>query len=303
MRYLKLYEQFLNLLKEDLNIYAISSLGFSKEEISELESISKIKPKWQVLGDGNSPDLYYQTNEFDQFFKKHQDKFKQFLTSKGISNQILDYWFRPDNVEHQEWIQIAPVFSEIVLSNKFEYKLTDFDPNLIMGDATRKMWLCDVGRRYKLYSFMIKGGYQWKIERTEEEEILGKDKVIKDAPDLVQADTTELKGGVENDLITCDKEKAGSYWNNGYWLGDTNDYSNLNSPKEREEKMIQTTKDFVTSGDQSKKPIVIYIASEGSMANKPQILDGAHRVFLCQWLNDVHGIKYNLKAIVLKSTK
>jgi hypothetical protein len=300
MKYFKLYEEFRKLLTEDIEINGLKELGFSDKDLEDLDKIKDIKPKYQVLGDGNSPDLYYETEEFQEFFKKHKDKFKKFLKEKNLDSSVLDYWFRGDNEEHQEWIQIAPVFSEIILGNEFTYKLEDFDPNDVMGDNSRKMWECDKGRRYKLYSFMMKGGYEWKTERSEEEEEDVKKLDVKDAPNAIKEDTTELKGGVEDDLITCDEEKAGSNWNNGYWLGDEKDYSDLNTPKEREEKMIKMTEEFVTSGDQDKKPIVIYMAKEGQMKGKPQILDGAHRVFLCQWINDVHNKSLKLKAIILE---
>ena len=300
MKYIRFYESFRKFINEKLEINDLEDFDFTESDLQELDKIKDIKPKYQVLGDGNSPDLYYETEEFGEFFKKHKDKFKKFLKEKDLDTSVLDYWFRGDDVEHQEWIQIAPVFSEVILGNEFTYKLEDFNPNEVMGDESKKMWECDKGRRYKLYSFMMKGGYEWKMERSEEEEESAKSLDVKDAPNAIKSDTTELEGGVKDDLITCDEEKTGSNWNNGYWLGDKTDYSDLNTPKEREEKMLKMTEEFVTSGDQSKKPIVIYMAKEGKMAGKPQILDGAHRVFLCQWINDVHGKSYKLKAIILQ---
>jgi len=301
MKYLKLYESFINLIKESVD--DLSQFGFTEEDLTKLKEISEIKPQYQVLGDGNSPDLYYQTKEFDNYFKSNLNKFKNFFESKNIPIPVIDYWFRPEGVEHQEWIQIALAFSEIVLDNQFQYEFVDFDPNLIKGDDSHLMWEVDSGRRYKLYSFLMKGGYEWKTERTkEEDEMLSKSDVkVKDAPNSIEMDTTQLKGGIQNDLITCDKEKAGSNWNNGYWLGDKSDYSKLTTPEEREQKMLDMTKSFVTSGDQSKKPIVIYKATKGNETGKYLILDGGHRVFLCQWLNSVHGLNYKLKAIVFYS--
>jgi hypothetical protein len=300
MKYIRFYENFRKFINEKLKIDDLEEFGFTKKDLEELDKIKDIKPKYQVLGDGNSPDLYYETEEFNNFFKNRKAKFKEFLKQKDLNSEILDYWFRGDDVEHQEWIQIAPVFSEVILGNDFTYTLEDFDPNKVMGDESKKMWECDKGRRYKLYSFMMKGGYEWKTERSEDEEEDVKKLDVKDAPNAIKEDTTELKGGVKEDLITCDEEKAKSNWNNGYWLGDETDYSDLDTLKQREEKMLKMTEEFVTSGDQDKKPIVIYMAKKGRMAGKPQILDGAHRVFLCQWINDVHGKRYKLKAIILE---
>ena len=303
MKYLKLYEQFRLILEAD--VVDLKSLGFTDEDIKLIEEMKVDGNKISMLGN-IAQEVFYETRpdgnnkpksaskDFRSFYLENISKFDNFWKSKGVDSGVVKYWNRPENDEHQEYIQIPLVYSEIVLGFKFEYKVENLDSKSIVLSDGGDPFSGNPKARYKLYSFIMKGGYWWDEKNHEFWE--SNNQVV---------DTTQLKSpsggnfGKKDEMITKDKEESvsGCYWNTGYLTEETPKQfakdMESKTPEERDELWAESTEKFLTQP--TSKIIVVYRNKEG----KNLILDGGHRVFLANWLNKTRGKSISLNVLVI----
>lgn len=307
MKYLKLYEQFRLILEsEDIDL---KSIGFTDEDIQLISDMKKDGNKIPMLGN-NSKEVFYQTmpdgpnkpktakKDFKTFYLENISKFDNFWKLKGVDSSVVKYWNRHKDEEHQEYIHLPLVYSELVLGYKFEYKVEKLDCKSIVLSGGEDPFTGNPKARYKLYSFIMKGGYWWNEENHEFWE--NNNQVV---------DTTKLtspsggKNGRKDEKITKDKEDAvsGCYWNVGYLTEETpNQFAKdmeSKTPEERDEMWAESTEKFLSQP--TSKMIVVYRNKEG----KNLILDGGHRVFLVNWLNQTRGKSISLNVLVVKEVR
>ena len=307
MKYLKLYEQFRLILEAD--VVDLKSLGFTDEDIKLIEEMKVDGNKMSMLGN-IAQEVFYETRpdgnnkpksaskDFRSFYLENISKFDNFWKSKGVDSGVVKYWNRPENDEHQEYIQMALVYSEIVLGFNFEYKVENLDSKSIVLSDGGDPFSGNPKARYKLYSFIMKGGYWW--DEKNHEFLESNNQVV---------DTTQLKSpsggnfGKKDEMITKDKEESvsGCYWNTGYLTEETPKQfakdMESKTPEERDELWAKSTEEFLTqpTEDQKSKMIVVYRNKE----SKNLILDGGHRVFLANWLNKTRGKSISLNVLVI----
>lgn len=301
MKHLKLYEQFRLILEEDS--VDLKSLGFTDEDIKLIEEMKKDGNKISMLGD-IAKEVFYETStegnkpksakkDFRSFYLENISKFDNFWKLKGVDPNIVKYWNRPKDEEHQEYIHLPLVYSELVLGFNFEYKMEKLDCNNIVLSDGSDSFTGNPKARYKLYSFIMKGGYWWN----EEDHDLWKNNNQK-------VDTTQLKSpsgklGKKDEIITKDKEDSvsGAYWNVGYLTEEKPNQlakeMESKTPEERDEMWAKSTEEFLSKP--TSKAIVVYRNKEG----KNLILDGGHRVFLANWLNKTRGENISLNVLVI----
>ena len=291
MKYLKLYEQFRLILESD-NI-DLKSLGFTDEDNQLIEDMKKDGNKISMLGN-NAQEVFYETKDFRSFYLENISKFDNFWKAKGVDSVVVKYWNRPENEEHQEYIHLPLVYSELVLGYKFDYKVESLDCTEIVLSGGEDPFTGNPKARYKLYSFIMKGGYWWNEKNHEFWE--SSNQVV---------DTTQLKSpsgkfGKKDEVITKDKEEpvSGCYWNSGYLTEETPKQFSKDmeskTPEERDELWAESTEKFLTQP--TSKMIVVYRNKEG----KNLILDGGHRVFLANWLNKTRAKSISLSVMVIK---
>lgn len=304
MKYLKLYEQFRLILESD--DVDLKSMGFTDEDIQLIGDMKKDDNRISMLGNIAS-EVFYETmpdgpnkpkaakKDFRTFYLENISKFDNFWKSKGVEPAVVKYWNRPKDEEHQEYIQLPLAYSELVLGYKFEYKVENLDCESIVLSDGGDPFSGNPKARYKLYSFIMKGGYWWNEENHEFWE--NNNQVV---------DTTQLdspsggKNGRKDERITKDKEEpvSGCYWNVGYLTEETPKQSAIDmeskSPEERDDLWAESTEKFL--GQPTPKMIVVYRNKEG----KNLILDGGHRVFLANWLNQTRGKSISLSVLVVK---
>lgn len=304
MKYLKLYEQFRLILESD--DVDLKSLGFSDEDIQLIEDMKKDGNKISMLGNIAS-EVFYETRpdgpnkpktakkDFKTFYLENISKFDNFWKLKGVDPGVVKYWNRPEDEEHQEYIHLPLVYSELVLGYKFEYKVENLDSKSIVLSDGGDPFTGNPKARYKLYSFIMKGGYWWNEKNHEFWE--NNNQIV---------DTTQLtspsggKNGRKDERITKDKEEpvSGCYWNVGYLTEETPKQfakdMESKTPEERDELWAESTEKFLTQP--TSKMIVVYRNKEG----KNLILDGGHRVFLANWLNQTRGKSISLSVLVIK---
>ena len=307
MKYIKLYEQFRLILEAD--VVDLKSLGFTDEDIKLIEEMKVDGNKMSMLGN-IAQEVFYETRpdgnnkpksaskDFRSFYLENISKFDNFWKSKGVDSGVVKYWNRPENDEHQEYIQMALVYSEIVLGFNFEYKVENLDSKSIVLSDGGDPFSGNPKARYKLYSFIMKGGYWW--DEKNHEFLESNNQVV---------DTTQLKSpsggnfGKKDEMITKDKEESvsGCYWNTGYLTEETPKQfakdMESKTPEERDELWAKSTEKFLTqpTEDQQSKMIVVYRNKE----SKNLILDGGHRVFLANWLNKTRGKSISLSVLVI----
>jgi hypothetical protein len=301
MRYIKLYEQFRLILESEA--IDLKSLGFTDEDIQLIEDMKKDGNKVSMLGNV-AKEVFYETmpggnppktskKDFRSFYLENISKFDNFWKAKGVDSGVVKYWNRPKNEEHQEYIQLPLAYSELVLGFNFEYKVENLDCKSIVLSGGEDPFLGNPKARYKLYSFIMKGGYWWNEENHEFWE--NNNQVV---------DTTQLKSpsgkfGKKGEMITKDKEEpvSGCYWNTGYLTEETPKQfakdMESKTPEERDELWAESTEKFLTQP--TSKMIVVYRNKEG----KNLILDGGHRVFLANWLNKTRGKSISLSVLVI----
>ena len=210
MRHLKLYEQF-RLIMESEEI-DLKSLGFTDDDIQLIEQMKKDGNKMSMLGN-NAKEVFYETmpdgpnkpktakKDFRTFYLENISKFDNFWKLKGVDTSVVRYWNRTEDEEQQEYIQIPLVYSELVLGYKFEYKVENLDCKSIVLSDGGDPFAGNPKARYKLYSFIMKGGYWWNEKNHEFWE-----------NNSQIADTTQLtspsggKNGRKDERITKDKE-------------------------------------------------------------------------------------------------
>ena len=301
MKYLKLYEQFRLILEsEDIDL---KSLGFNEDDIQLIEEMKKDGNRISMLGD-IAKEVFYETSDegnppkiakkdFRSFYLENISKFDNFWKAKGVNMEVVKYWNRPKNEEHQEYVQLPLVYSELVLGYKFDYKVESLDCTKIVLSDGGDSFTGNPKARYKLYSFIMKGGYWWNEKQHE----------IWESNHQV-VDTTQLKSpsgkvGRKDEMITKDKEEPVSscYWNIGYLTEETPKQfakdMESKTPEERDELWAESTEKFLTQP--TSKMIVVYRNKEG----KNLILDGGHRVFLANWLNKTRGKNISLNVLVV----
>ena len=307
MKYIKLYEQFRLILEADM--IDLKSLGFTDDDIKLIEEMKVDGNKMSMLGN-IAQEVFYETRpdgnnkpksaskDFRSFYLENISKFDNFWKSKGVDSGVVKYWNRPENDEHQEYIQMALVYSEIVLGFNFEYKVENLDSKSIVLSDGGDPFSGNPKARYKLYSFIMKGGYWW--DEKNHEFLESNNQVV---------DTTQLKSpsggnfGKKDEMITKDKEESvsGCYWNTGYLTEETPKQfakdMESKTPEERDELWAKSTEKFLTqpTEDQQSKMIVVYRNKE----SKNLILDGGHRVFLANWLNKTRGKSISLSVLVI----
>ena len=96
MKYLKLYEGFIKLIKESFDFESLSQFGFTEDDINTLKKMSKNK-KYQIF-----KKIWYEDKSFKEFYLNNQDKFIKFFKfkCKDIPDETIKYWNRPEKVEH-----------------------------------------------------------------------------------------------------------------------------------------------------------------------------------------------------------
>lgn len=302
MKYLKLYEKF-RLLLESESI-DLKSLGFTDEDIQLIEDMKKDGNKVSMLGN-IAKEVFYETmpggnppkiakKDFRSFYLENISKFDNFWKAKGVDSGVVKYWNRPKNEEHQEYIQLPLAYSELALGFNFEYKVENIDCKSIVLSDGEDPFLGNPKARYKLYSFIMKGGYWWN------EENHGFWENNHQVVDTTQITSPSGKLGKKDEMITKDKEEpvSGCYWNTGYLTEETPKQfakdMESKTPEERDELWAESTEKFLTQP--TSKMIVVYRNKEG----KNLILDGGHRVFLANWLNKTRGKSISLNVLVIK---
>lgn len=302
MKYLKLYEQFRLLLEsEDIDL---KLLGFTDDDLNLIEEMKNDGNKVSMLGN-IAQEVFYHTDfsssnkpktakkDFITFYLENISKFDNFWKLKGVNSDVVRYWNRAENEEHQEYIHLPLVYSELVLGFNFEYKVEKLDCTKIVLSGGEDPFTGNPKARYKLYSFIMKGGYWWNEK---EHDLWESNHQV--------VDTTQLKSpsgkvGKKDEMITKDKEEpvSGCYWNIGYLTEETPKQSAIDmeskTPEERDELWAESTEKFLN--DPTEKMIVVYRNKE----EKNLILDGGHRVFLANWLNKTRGKNISLNVLVV----
>jgi len=291
MKYLKLYETFIKLIKESFDIDSFIQFGFTEDDINELKSMKSEKPgifpqdwKW------NLPD-----DKFKNFCLKNVEKFNKFFKfkCKEISEETLKYWNRGHNIEHQEYIHLVLLYNELIIGQELTYSIENVNISKIILSGGEDIFDGNPKARYKLYSFLFKGGYWWN----EKNHDLWKN-------NNQEVDSTQLKSpsgkiGKKSEIITKDKEEqvSGAYWNVGYLTEETPNEESIKmekmTPEERDENWAKGTESFLTNSD---NPKLIVLIKKG---DKYFIMDGGHRCFLAAWLDKAYGKKLDLKALVI----
>lgn len=288
MKYLKLYEGFIKLIKESFDFESLSQFGFTEDDINTLKKMSKNK-KYQIF-----KKIWYQDKSFKEFYLNNQDKFIKFFKfkCKDIPDETIKYWNRPEKVEHQEYIHLPLLYSEIILDQEISYTIESVDLSQIVLSGGEDVFDGNPKARYKLYSFLLKGGYWWN----EENHDFWKN-------DNQKVDSTQLKSpsgkiGRKDEIITKDKEDSvsGAYWNVGYLTEETPNQNVVNMSKmtaeERDEYWAKSTESFLSKPNSK---MIVLVKQDG----KYFILDGGHRCFLASWLDKSYGKKIKLQALVI----
>jgi hypothetical protein len=176
MKYLKLYEQFRLLLESET--IDLKSLGFTDDDIKLIEEMKVDGNKLSMLGN-IAKEVFYETStegnnkpktaskDFKSFYLENISKFDNFWNSKGVDSGVVKYWNRPKNEEHQEYIHLPLAYSELVLGYNFEYKVENLDSKSIVLSDGGDPFSGNPKARYKLYSFIMKGGYWWNEKEHE----------------------------------------------------------------------------------------------------------------------------------------
>ena len=287
MKYLKLYESFIKLIKESFD--SLTQFGFTEDDINELKNMKPEKPgifpqdwKWDLPND-----------KFKNFCLNNVDKFNKFFKfkCKEISEETLKYWNRAYKIEHQEYIHLVLLYNELIIGQELTYSIESVNISKIVLSGGEDIFDGNPKARYKLYSFLFKGGYWWD----EKNHDLWKN-------DNQEVDSTQLKSpsgkiGNKSEIITKDKEEpvSGAYWNVGYLTDESNEGATKMqemTPEERDEYWSNSTHSFLGKPN----PKLIVLIKKG---DKYFIMDGGHRCFLASWLDKAYGKKIDLQALVI----